>query len=74
MCTAITAISAIMGGASAIAGISEQNRAHANQVDAVNRSNAMARQNYLNQIQISAFNDQRKGEVFSAQLKADAVL
>jgi len=72
MCTAITAISAIMGGASAIAGISEQNRAHANQVDAVNRSNAMARQNYLNQIQISAFNDQRKGEVFSAQLKADA--
>jgi DNA-binding helix-hairpin-helix protein with protein kinase domain len=56
----------------AISGIQEQNRQHANQVAAVNRSNAMARQDYLNKIQISAFNDQRKGEVFTAQLKADA--
>ena len=61
-----------MGAAKAVSGIAEQNRQHQNQVDAVNRSNAIAKQNYLNQIKISAFNDQRKGEVFTAQLKADA--
>jgi len=61
-----------LGGAQAVTGIMEQNRAHQNQVDAVNRSNAMARQDYLNKIQISAYNDQRKGEVFTAQLNADA--
>ena len=33
---------------------------------------AIARQKYLNDITISAFNDQRKGEVFTAQLQADA--
>ena len=32
----------------------------------------MARQKYINDIAISAFNDQRKGEVFTAQLQADA--
>ena len=32
----------------------------------------MARQKYINDITISAFNDQRKGEVFTAQLQADA--
>ena len=61
-----------MGGMKAISGIQEQNRAHQNQVAAVQRSNAMAKQNYLNQIQISAFEDQRKGEVFTAKLQADA--
>ena len=71
MCT-VAAFAIGMGAAKTVAGISEQNRQHQNQVDAVNRSNAMARQNYLNQIQISAFNDQRKGDVFEAQLKADA--
>jgi hypothetical protein len=65
-------IGGVLGVAKAATGIAEQNRQHQNQVDAVNRSNAMARQNYLNQIQISAFNDQRKGDVFEAQLKADA--
>ena len=65
-------IGGILGGVQAITGIQEQNRQHANQVAAVNRSNAIARQDYLNKIQISAFNDQRKGEVFTAQLQADA--
>ena len=60
-----------MGGAQAITGIQEQNRQHRAQVDAVNRSNAMARQKYLNDIQISAYNDQRKINVFEAQLDAD---
>ena len=55
-----------------VAGIIQQNAAHRNQVAAVNRSNAIARQKYLNDITISAFNDQRKGEVFTAQLQADA--
>ena len=66
------ALSIGMGAAQAVTGIAEQNRAHRAQVDAVNRSNAMARQKYLNDITISAFNDQRKGEVFTAQLQADA--
>ena len=61
-----------MGAAQAVTGIAEQNRQHRAQVDAVNRSNQMARQKYLNDITISAFNDQRKGEVFTAQLQADA--
>ena len=64
-------ISAAMGGMKAISGIQEQNRAHRAQVDAVNRSNAMARQKYINDLNISAYNDQRKLNVFDAQLKAD---
>ena len=62
----------VSGVGSAVTGIAEQNRQHRAQVDAVNRSNAIARQKYLNDIQISAYNDQRKGEVFTAQLQADA--
>ena len=60
-----------MGGMKAISGIQEQNRAHRAQVDAVNRSNAMARQKYINDIQISAYNDQQKLNVFDAQLDDD---
>ena len=71
MCDPI-ALGIISGVGSAVTGIAEQNRAHRAQVDAVNRSNQIARQKYLNDIQISAFNDQRKGEVFTAQLQADA--
>ncbi len=71
MCNPL-AIGIGLGGAQAITGIAEQNRAHRAQVDAVNRSNAMARQKYINDITISAYNDQRKGEVFTAQLQADA--
>ena len=61
-----------MGGAQAITGIKEQNRAHKAQVDAVNRQNAMARQKYINDLNISAYNDQQKQNVFKAQLEADA--
>ena len=71
MCT-VAALAIGLGGAQAITGIQEQNRQHRAQVDAVNRSNAMARQKYINDITISAYNDQRKGEVFTAQLQADA--
>ena len=71
MCSAI-ALGIVSGIGQAAAGISEQNRQHRAQVDAVNRSNQMARQKYINDITISAYNDQRKGEVFTAQLQADA--
>ena len=71
MCNPL-AVGIAMGGAQAISGIQEQNRAHRAQVDAVNRSNTMARQKYLNDIQISAYNDQQKLNVFDAQLGADA--
>ena len=71
MCEPTLIFSAAMGGMKAISGIQEQNRAHRAQVDAVNRSNAMARQKYINDIQISAYNDQQKLNVFDAQLKAD---
>ena len=71
MCEPTLIFSAAMGGLSAISGIQEQNRAHRAQVDAVNRSNAMARQKYINDLNISAYNDQRKLNVFDAQLKAD---
>ena len=70
MC-AIT-LGVISGIGTAVTGIAEQNRRHRAQVDAVNRSNQIARQKYLNDITISAYNDQRKGEVFTAQLQADA--
>ena len=71
MCEPTLIFSAAMGGMSAISGIQEQNRQHRAQVDAVNRSNAMARQKYINDIQISAYNDQQKLNVFDAQLNAD---
>ena len=71
MCEPTLIFSAALGGAQAITGIQEQNRAHRAQVDAVNRSNAMARQKYINDLNISAYNDQRKLNVFDAQLKAD---
>jgi len=71
MCHPIVAAVAI-GAGTAISKIQEQNRAHRAQVDAVNRSNAMARQKYINDIQISAYNDQQKLNVFEAQLKADS--
>ena len=71
MCTPL-ALGIAAGGASAVTGIMQQNRAHRAQVDAVNRSNQIARQKYLNDITISAFNDRQKGQVFTAQLQADA--
>ena len=71
MCEPVT-LGIIAGAGTAVTGIMEQNRAHRAQVDAVNRSNALARQKYINDITISAYNDQRKGEVFTAQLQADA--
>jgi len=71
MCSVIAAAIAV-GAGTAVATRQEQMRQHRAQVDAVNRSNAMARQKYLNDIQISAYNDQGKLNVFEAQLAADS--
>ena len=71
MCHPI-AVAAVVGVGTTAATRQEQMRQHRAQVDAVNRSNAMARQKYLNDIQISAYNDQRKLDVYEAQLKADS--
>ena len=71
MCEPVT-LGILSGVGTAVTGVMEQNRAHRAQVDAVNRSNAIARQKYINDITISAYNDQRKGDVFTAQLQADA--
>ena len=59
MCNPL-ALGIAAGGATAVTGIMQQNRQHKAQVDAVNRSNAIARQKYINDITISAYNDQRK--------------
>ncbi len=61
-----------VGAATTVSGISEQNRAHSNAVAQVNRQNAIAKQNYQNEISISAWRDQRKLDVFEAQLASDA--
>ena len=71
MCAPV-ALAIAAGVGTAATGIMQQNRQHRAQVDAVNRSNAIARQKYINDITISAYNDQRKGEVFTAQLESDA--
>ena len=70
MCEPTLIFSAAVGGAKAISGIQEQNRLHQAQKAAVARENAIARQDYLNKIQISAHNDQRKLQVYKAQLEA----
>ena len=67
-----TLIAIAVGAGTAVSTRQEQMRQHRAQVDAVNRSNAMARQKYINDIQISAYNDQRKLDVFEAQLAADS--
>ena len=71
MCNPIVA-AIVVGAGTAIATRQEQMRQHRAAVDAVNRSNAMAKQKYLNDIQISAYNDQRKLDVFEQQLAADS--
>ena len=68
MCNPL-ALGIAAGGATAVTGIMQQNRQHKAQVDAVNRSNAIARQKYINDITISAYNDQRKGEYLQLSYK-----
>tara|TARA_B100001250_G_scaffold290669_1_gene252431 strand:+ start:138 stop:878 length:741 start_codon:yes stop_codon:yes gene_type:complete len=70
MCTATIAIAAISGVGTAIADRQAKMAQYRAQKAAVDRSNAMAKLQYQNQIQISAFKDQQKLNVFKAQLDA----
>ena len=67
-----TLIGLALGGAKAITGIQQQNAQYRAQVAAVDRSNAMARQKYINDLNIASHNDQLKGRKFEAELKAAA--
>ena len=67
-----TIIGLALGGAKAITGIQQQNAQYRAQVAAVDRSNAMARQKYINDLNIASHNDQLKGRKFEAELKAAA--
>ena len=72
MCTPTLALAGISGVGSAIADRQAKMAQYRAQKAAVDRSNYMARQDYLNKIQISAFKDQRKADLFKAQLEAQA--
>ena len=72
MCEATLILSAVVGGFQAISNVQEQNRQHQAAVDKVNRENEMARQEYLSKIQIAANKDQRKAQIFKAQLESAA--
>ena len=59
MCTPTLALSAISGVGSAMADRQAKMAQYRAQKAAVDRSNYMAKQDYLNKIQISAFKDQK---------------
>ena len=72
MCEPTLILSAVVGGFQAMSNIQEQNRQHAAAVAKVNRENEMARQEYISKIQISATKDQRKAQIFKAELEGAA--
>jgi len=72
MCSPTIAIAAVAGVGTAIADRQAKMSQWRAQKAAVDRSNAMAKMQYQNQIQISAFKDQQKSKVFEAQLDAQA--
>ena len=72
MCTPTLILAGISGVGSAIADRQAKMAQYRAQQAAVDRSNYMARQDYLNKIQISAFKDQQKQDLFKAQMDAQA--
>lgn len=72
MCTVTLALAGVSGVGSAIADRQAKMAQYRAQKAAVDRSNYMAKQDYLNKIQISAFKDQQKQDVFKAQLDAQS--
>ncbi len=68
-----TLIGLALGAGQAITGIQEQNRQYSAQVAAVDRQNAMARQNYINELNIASHKDQLKGRQYEAELKEAAL-
>ena len=72
MCTVTLALAGISGVGSAIADRQAKMAQYRAQKAAVDRSNYMAKQDYLNKITISAFKDQQKQDLFKAQLDAQS--
>ena len=72
MCTPALALAGIGGVGTAIADRQAKMSQYRAQKAAVDRSNYMARQDYLNKIQISAFKDQQKQDLFKSQLEAQS--
>ena len=72
MCTPTLILAGVSGVGSAIADRQAKMAQYRAQKAAVDRSNYMARQDYLNKIQISAFKDQQKQDLFKAQMDAQA--
>jgi hypothetical protein len=72
MCTVTLALAGIAGVGTAVADRQAQMAQYRAQKAAVDRSNYMAKQDYLNKISISAFKDQQKQDLFKAQLDAQA--
>ena len=72
MCTPALALAGISGVGTAMADRQAKMAQYRAQKAAVDRSNYMARQDYLNKIQISAFKDQQKQDLFKAQMDAQA--
>ena len=72
MCEATLILSVVSGAASAVSQAQQQNAQYQAQVAEVHRSNAMARQDYINKLNIASHDDQLKGRQFEAELKAAA--
>ena len=72
MCTVTLALAGVSGVGSAIADRQAKMAQYRAQKAAVDRSNYMAKQDYLNKITISAFKDQQKQDLFKAQLDAQS--
>lgn len=72
MCTVTLALAGVSGVGSAIADRQAQMAQYRAQKAAVERSNYQAKQDYLNKIQISAFKDQQKANLFKSQLEAQS--
>ena len=71
MCSTL-AFAVISGVGSAIANRQAQLAQWSAQVNAVNHSNAIAKQNYQQNLSITKYKEARKGDVWSAKLKASA--
>ena len=72
MCSAAIAFAAISGVGTAMADRQAQMAQWSAQVNAVNRSNAIAKQNYQQNLSITKYKEERKGEVWKAKLAASA--
>ena len=73
MCEPTLILSVVAGGAQAITGIQQQNAQYRAQVAEVDRSNMMARQDYINKLNIASHDDQLKGRQYEAELKEAAL-